>query len=122
MLSSHNSLSLSLVPSPVPPPPPLEQDPTDPHCPILRELLWLMSLDSAACVREAAVVSVCMSEFTMPEVMKRARDVAPSVRAVVRTKVLSGLPVAVSNPNTTIMSDADTTTASVIDLDATNDD
>jgi hypothetical protein len=73
-----------------------------------------MSLDSASSVREAALASICITELTLPEIMKRGRDVAGGVRRAARGKVVRILPaVGGPNPNNaSLVSDADTTTAS----------
>ncbi len=52
------------------------------------DYLRLMSLDQSCGVREAAVASICITESTLPDIMKRGRDVNSAVRKAARGKVI----------------------------------
>lgn len=56
-------------------------------CPIIHEYRRMMSRDSSYSVREAAVQAVCISKATLPDLVKRTRDVHKAVRAAAFRKL-----------------------------------
>ena len=90
----------------------LPQNTEDDECPVVTEYLRLMSLDSVAAVREAAVTSVCISETTLPEIIKRGRDVSATVRKMARSKMLRAVQETARNSDGASVSDADVTMSS----------
>ncbi|XP_039258704.2 condensin complex subunit 3-like [Styela clava] len=56
------------------------QQPTESDCPIIQRYLFLLRCDESAEVRSAVLSCITLSTRTLPEVMKRVRDVKESVR------------------------------------------
>ena len=64
------------------------QIPEEDACPVVAEMLRLMTTDSCSTVREAALESICISKITLPSIMMRVRDVTKSVRTQAREKMM----------------------------------
>lgn len=56
------------------------QDPENPNCPLTKELMRLMSSDSAAAVRVAATDHILVTKAILPHLVSRVRDIKPEVR------------------------------------------
>lgn len=56
------------------------QDPADVECPVIARYILLLNTDSSSDVRRAVLGHVALSKLTLPEILRRTRDVKDAVR------------------------------------------